>query len=38
MACIKVDPGKVHEFEDGRAFYAWLGKAFATAALGGHIG
>ena len=26
MAPVKVDPGKVHEFADGDAFYAWLGR------------
>jgi uncharacterized protein YdeI (YjbR/CyaY-like superfamily) len=26
MAPIKVDPAKVHEFEDGPSFYEWLGK------------
>ena len=26
MAAVKVDPGKVHEFENADAFYAWLGK------------
>lgn len=26
MAPVKVDPGKVHEFENADAFYAWLGK------------
>ena len=26
MAPIKVDPGKVHEFEDADAFYKWLGR------------
>jgi uncharacterized protein YdeI (YjbR/CyaY-like superfamily) len=26
MASVKVDPAKVHEFEDGGAFYGWLGK------------
>ena len=26
MAPVKVDPGKIYEFEDADAFYAWLGK------------
>lgn len=26
MAPFKVDPGKVHEFEDAESFYDWLGK------------
>jgi uncharacterized protein YdeI (YjbR/CyaY-like superfamily) len=26
MAPVKVDPGKVHEFEDAGSFYEWLGK------------
>jgi uncharacterized protein YdeI (YjbR/CyaY-like superfamily) len=26
MAPIAVDPSRIHEFEDGEAFYAWLGK------------
>jgi uncharacterized protein YdeI (YjbR/CyaY-like superfamily) len=26
MAPVKVDPGKVHEFENADAFYDWLGK------------
>lgn len=26
MPPVKVDPDKVHEFEDAAAFYAWLGK------------
>ncbi|ATY32170.1 hypothetical protein CVN68_09430 [Sphingomonas psychrotolerans] len=26
MAQVKVDPGKVHAFEDADAFYAWLGE------------
>ncbi len=26
MAPVKVDPSKIHEFEDADAFYAWLGK------------
>jgi uncharacterized protein YdeI (YjbR/CyaY-like superfamily) len=26
MAPVKVDPNKVHEFEDAASFYAWLGK------------
>lgn len=29
MAAVKVDPGKVHEFEDAGALYAWLGKHHA---------
>lgn len=26
MAPVKIDPGKVHEFENAEAFYAWLGE------------
>src|SRR5262249_48767783 len=31
MPPVHVDPAKVHEFEDGSAFYRWLGKHHETA-------
>ncbi len=31
MPPVKVDPAKVHEFEDAGAFYKWLGKNHASA-------
>jgi uncharacterized protein YdeI (YjbR/CyaY-like superfamily) len=30
MAPIKVDPAKIHEFEDAESFYDWLGKHHDT--------
>lgn len=30
MASVKVDPGKIHEYEDGDAFYAWLAEHHDT--------